>query len=365
MRSGWCLKRGARPGPDRVGAPAVGRAPTSGAHEGQDGPDDGGPGGIDATAQGESPVANGPRDPRKSRGLLCQAPGVKFAWIAAEKACFPVTALCRNLGVSPTGFYAWQRRPESVHAREDRRLKALIHTSFTQSRRNYGSPRVHDELIEWQERLSRKRVARLMREDGLVARVRRRYKHTTLSDHDQPVADNVLARTFTAAAPNQRWVGDTTEFVIGTSSTIYLATILDLFSRYVVGWAVSPSNDRHLTMKALDMAPKRRGRATGMLFHSDQGSPYASEDYQGRLAVHGITCSMSRRGNCYDNAVMESFFSTVKSELADQFASFGDAKMELFDYIEVFYNQQRRHSSAGRISPAAYEKRYVAMTQAA
>ena len=276
-----------------------------------------------------------------------------------------MTVLCRNLDVCVSGFFAWQARPESVHAREDRRLKALIHTSFTRSRRNYGSPRVHDDLIEWQERISRKRVARLMREDGLVARVRRRYKHTTMSDHDQPIADNVLARAFTAAAPNQRWVGDTTEFVIGTSSKIYLAAIVDLFSRYVVGWAVSPSNDRHLALKALDMALKRRGSTTGMLFHSDQGSPYASEDYRDRLAARGLVCSMSRRGNCYDNAVMESFFSTVKSELADQFASFADAKMELFDYVEVFYNQQRRHSSAGRISPAAYEKRYVQMSQVA
>ena len=282
-----------------------------------------------------------------------------------EKAYFRIVPLCRNLGVQPSGFYAWQSRPESTHAREDRRLKVLVHTSFTESRRNYGSPRVHDDLRALQERVSRKRVVRLMQEAGLVARVRRRYKHTTLSDHDQPIADNVLAQAFTAAGPNQRWVGDTTEFVIGTSSKIYLAAIVDLFSRYVVGWAVSPSNDRHLTLKALDMALKRRGPGAGLLHHSDQGSPYASEDYRDRLVARGIVCSMSRRGNCYDNAVMESFFSTVKSELADQFASFGDAKMELFDYIEVFYNQRRRHSTAGRISPAAFEKRHAEMTQVA
>ena len=288
-----------------------------------------------------------------------------FAWIAAEKAHYPVVTLCRHLGVQPSGYYAWRARPESIHAREDRRLKVLVHKSFTKSRRNYGSPRVHDDLREWRERVSRKRVVRLMQEEGLIAQGRRRYKHTTLSDHDQPIADNVLAQTFTAAAPNQRWVGDTTEFVIGTSSQIYLAAIVDLCSRYVVGWAVSPSNDRHLVLKALDMALKRRGPGAGRLHHSDQGAPYASEDYRDRLAARGVVCSMSRRGNCYDNAVMESFFSTVKSELADQFASFGDAKMELFDYIEVFYNQQRRHSSAGRISPAAYEKQYVQMTQVA
>ncbi len=280
-----------------------------------------------------------------------------------ERAHHTVTILCRCLQVTPSGFYAWRTRPESAHARDDRRLKVLVHTSFAESRGNYGSPRVHDDLIDLQARVSRKRIVRLMQEEGLKARVRKRYKHTTMSDHDQPVADNLLARQFTAAAPNQRWVGDTTEFVIGTSSKLYLAVILDLFSRFVVGWAVSAANDRHLTIKALEMAFKRRCPAIGLLHHSDQGGTYASEDYQDLLAARGIVCSMSRRGNCYDNAVMESFFSTVKSELADQFASYGDAKMELFDYIEVFYNQRRRHSSVGRISPAAFERR--AMTQVA
>ena len=280
-----------------------------------------------------------------------------------ERAHHTVTILCRCLQVTPSGFYAWRTRPESAHARDDRRLKVLVHTSFAESRGNYGSPRVHDDLIDLQARVSRKRIVRLMQEEGLKARVRKRYKHTTMSDHDQPVADNLLARQFTAAAPNQRWVGDTTEFVIGTSSKLYLAVILDLFSRFVVGWAVSAANDRHLTIKALEMAFKRRCPAIGLLHHSDQGGTYASEDYQDLLAARGIVCSMSRRGNCYDNAVMESFFSTVKSELADQFASYGDANMELFDYIEVFYNQRRRHSSVGRISPAAFERR--AMTQVA
>ncbi len=273
-------------------------------------------------------------------------------------------ALCRNLGVRPSGFYAWQTRPESAHAREDRRLKVLVRTSFVESRRNYGSPRVHDDLLALKEHVSRKRVVRLMQEEGLKARVRKRYKHTTMSDHDQPIAANLLARQFDAEAPNQRWVGDTTEFVIGTSSKLYLAVVLDLFSRFVVGWSVSAVNDRQLTIKALAMALKRRCPEIGLLHHSDQGCTYASEDYQDLLDARGIVCSMSRRGNCYDNAVMESFFSTVKSELADQFASHGDAKMELFDYIELFYNQQRRHSTIGRISPAAFE-RQAAMTQVA
>ena len=217
-------------------------------------------------------------------------------------------------------------------------------------------------MRELDERVSRKRVIRLMQEDGLEARARKRFKCTTMSDHDQPVAANVLNRRFDAPAPNQRWVGDTTEFVIGGSGKLYLAAVLDLFSRFVVGWAVSAVNDRHLAIRALAMALKRRGPDVGLLHHSDQGSPYASEDYQTILEARGITCSMSRRGNCYDNAVMEAFFSTVKNEVGDWYESHGEAKGQLFDYIEVFYNQRRRHSSAGRMSPAAFERR---MTQAA
>ena len=264
--------------------------------------------------------------------------------------------------VTPSGFYAWRTRPESTRAREDRRLKVLVHTSFTEGRGYYGSPRVQDDLAEWGERISRKRTIRLMQEDGLKARIRKRYKVTTDSDHDQPIADNLLQQAFDADRPNQRWAGDTSEFVIGESGKLYLAVILDLFSRFVVGWAVSAVNDRHLTIKALEMALKRRCPEIGLLHHSDQGCTYASEDYQRLLAARGITCSMSRRGNCYDNAVVESFFSTIKSELGERFDSNGDAKMALFDYIEVFYNQKRRHSAAGRMSPAAFER---LMTQAA
>ena len=239
----------------------------------------------------------------------------------------------------------------------------LVRASFDESRQRYGSPRIHEDLREQEACVSRKRIIRLMQEDGLEARARKRFKHTTMSDHDQPVAANLLDRRFEAPGPNQRWVGDTTEFVIGGSGKLYLAAVLDLFSRFVVGWAVSAVNDRHLAMRALAMALKRRCPDAGLLHHSDQGSPYASEDYQTMLEVRGITCSMSRRGNCYDNAVMESFFSTVKSELRDRFDCHGEAKTELFDYIEVFYNQRRRHSTLGQISPAAFERR--AMTQAA
>ena len=282
---------------------------------------------------------------------------MRFTFIAAQKAEHRVSILCRCLRVTRSGFYAWQGRQESTHARDDRRLKVLVRVSFEESKQRYGSPRVHEDLREQDEHVSRKRVVRLMQEDGLVARLRKRYKLTTMSDHDQPVAANLLARQFEAAAPNQRWVGDTTEFVVGGSGKLYLAAVLDLFSRFIVGWAVSAVNDRHLTIKALEMALKRRCPEIGLLHHSDQGSTYASEDYQSLLEARGLVCSMSRRGNCYDNAVMESFFSTVKTELADRFDSCGDAQMELFDYIEVFYNQRRRHSTLGQISPAAYERR--------
>jgi putative transposase len=281
---------------------------------------------------------------------------VKFAWIVAEKAFFRVSELCRALAVSPSGFYAWSRRPPSAHTQRDQRLRVRIRASFEASKHRYGSPRIHRDLLEEGEAVSRKRVIRLMQEDDLVARRRKRFKCTTMSEHHHPVAANVLDREFTAEAPNRRWVGDTTEFGIGESGTLYLAVLLDLYSRFVVGWAVSAVNDRHLTLKALAMALKRRCPEMGLLHHSDQGCTYASEDYQRMLDAYGITCSMSRRGDCHDNAVMEAFFSTAKTELADRFESCGAAKMELFDYIEVFYNHRRRHSTIGYVSPAAFER---------
>lgn len=269
---------------------------------------------------------------------------------------FPIATLCQVLGTSASGYYAWCRRSESAHAHRDRQLRVLVRASFDASKQRYGSPRIHKDLVEQEIRVSRKRVIRLMQEDGLKARARTRFKCTTVSDHDQPVAANLLDRQFTADGPNRRWVGDTTEFVIGENGKLYLAAILDLFSRFIVGWAVSAVNDRHLTIKALEMALKRRAPAAGLLHHSDQGCTYASEDYQAILDAHGITCSMSRRANCHDNAVMEAFFSSLKSELADRFESCGEAKMALFGYIEAFYNQRRRHSTIGYVSPAAFER---------
>ncbi len=221
---------------------------------------------------------------------------MRFRFILVEKAKHTVTILCRCVQVTTSGFYASRRRPESTHTCDDRRLKVLVRASFEESQGRYGSPRVHADLIDHQARVSRKRVVRLMQEAGLNARRRKRYTHTTLSDHDQPVAGNLLDRQFDAARPNQRWVGDTTECVIGTKGKLSLAVVLDLFSRFVVGWAVSAVNDRHLTLNALGMALTRRCPAIGWLHHSDQGCTYASEDYQARLAARGIVCSMSPAG---------------------------------------------------------------------
>jgi putative transposase len=278
---------------------------------------------------------------------------LKFAFILAEKARYPVVVLCRVLQVSTAGFYASLRRTPSTRAVKDERLTVLVLESFALSRNTYGSPRIHADLAN--EGVGRNRVIKLMQAEGIVARVRRRYRSTTMSEHDQPVAANLLNREFTATAPNQRWVGDTTE-MLTSSGKFYLAAIVDLYARFAVGWAVSAVNDRHLTIAALAAAVRRRCPDAGLLHHSDQGSTYASEDYQEALRDHGIVCSMSRRGNCHDNAAMESWFSTVKFELGETFESIRKAKDQLFDYIEVFYNQRRRHSSIGYLSPARYEQ---------
>jgi putative transposase len=298
--------------------------------------------------------------------LLRQRVDVKFALIDAEKADHSIGLMCSLFGVSRAGYYAWRDRAPSKRTRDDERLRVLVREAHERSRRTYGSPRVHVELAANGIRVSRKRVIRLMQAEGLVARKRRRFKCTTMSNHRLPVAENLLKRDFKAEAPNQRWVCDTTELYIGESrTTLYLAAILDLFSRFIVGWSVSTANDRRLCIKTLDMALRRRCPDAGLLHHSDQGSTYASEDYQRELEKHGITCSMSRKGNCYDNAAMESWFSTLKSELGEHFESYGAAMGELFDYIEVFYNQKRRHSSLGYVSPAEYDRSSTHIRRAA
>lgn len=290
---------------------------------------------------------------------------MKFTFIRAEKANFSVAFMCRQLEVSTSGFYAWNARPPSAHELEDQRLKVLVHEAHQLGRTYYGSPRVHRALKKQDVRVSRKRVVRLMQEEGLVGRPSRRFKcPTTDSNHGLPVAENLLQRDFKAAAPNQRWVGGTTELVTPMGK-LYLAAIIDLYSRFVVGWALSANNDRHLTLEALNMAILRRCPEKGLIHHSDRGSTYASEDYQDELRARGLTCSMSRRGNCLDNAAMESWNSTLKSELGEQFESPADAKARVFDYIEVFYNQTRMHSSLDYASPAEFERGAAKIAEAA
>lgn len=194
-----------------------------------------------------------------------------------------------------------------------------------------------------------------MQEQGLVGRPKKRFIVTTDSNHELEIAPDLLERDFTANAPNQKWVGDIT-YLKTSEGWLYLAAIIDLYSRFVVGWALSPIIDRHLVMKALTMAVKRRGQVAGRLFHSDRGSQYASEDHRRALTEGGFTCSMSRRGNCLDNAVSESWFSTLKAELGESFASHAEAEEQLFDFIEVFYNQQRSHSTLDYVSPAEFER---------
>jgi transposase InsO family protein len=291
---------------------------------------------------------------------------VRFAFIAAEKARFPVRLLCRVLEVSRAGFYAWQDRAPSPHAHADERLGLEIAAIHAASRRCYGSPRVHVELGARGHRTSRKRVARLMRQRGLAGRRRRRFRATTDSHHTLPVAANVLDRQFAQPAPDVAWVTDITYIATG-EGWLYLAVILDLCSRLVVGWAVSERITRELTLNALEMALVRRRPRRGLVHHSDRGSQYASGDYQAALAAEGMVCSMSRRGNCWDNAVAESFFATLKVELAHDagWVTRQAACAELFEYIEVFYNGQRRHSSLGYLSPRAFERQRAEQRAAA
>jgi putative transposase len=291
---------------------------------------------------------------------------VKFVFIAAEKAVYPVGVLCDVLGVSRSGYYAWSGRPEPARAKSDEQLKAQIAAVHEKSRSTYGSPRVHAELRDKGVRVGKKRVERLMREDGLKARQKRRFRRTTDSNHTHPIAPNVLARQFTVTAPNKVWVTDVT-YIATNEGWLYLAAILDLFSRRVVGWATSATNDRALALDALELALQARQPAAGLLHHSDRGSPYASEDYRHVLRQRGLVASMSRSGDCWDNAVAESFFATLKTELVDHesYPTRAAATVSIGDYLERFYNPVRLHSHLGYKSPMEFElKRQISVMSA-
>jgi putative transposase len=281
---------------------------------------------------------------------------VRFAFISEEKVAFPVAVLCRVLAVSPSGYYASLGRPDSPHARRDQELSRRIASFHHESRRRYGSPRVHGDLKASGERVGCKRVARLMRESGLRAVCRRRFRTTTDSKHNFPIAPNLLERNFTALRPDESWVTDIT-YVWTLQGWLYLAVILDLFSRRVVGWATSRNVDRHLALAALDKAMAQRKPGSGLVHHSDRGSTYASEEYRKALEAGGIECSMSRKGDCWDNAVAESFFATLKREIEgiEDFASWEAANLSIGEYIDGFYNPCRRHSALGYKSPIEFE----------
>ena len=281
---------------------------------------------------------------------------MRFRFVEAEKANYPIRLMCRCLNVSRSGYYAWLKRPASPRAKQDARLRVEISASHRASRKSYGSPRILRDLRDEGHRVSRKRVARLMRDLGLEGRRRRRFRATPDSERRFPAALNVLMREFNVDAPNTAWVTDIT-YLATLDGWLYLAVIVDLFSRRVVGYAMSDRIDRELVLEALQQAREKRPRARDLVLHSDRGSQYASLDYRNALEDAGIMCSMSRRGDCWDNAVAESFFATLKLDLFYEapLQTSHATRRAVADYIETFYNARRRHSSLDYLSPVAFE----------
>jgi len=280
-----------------------------------------------------------------------------FELVDAEKANFPVHVLCNALDVSRSGFYAWKSRAPSKRKKSDERLAAEIAATHTKSKKRYGSPRVHRALRKKGVRVAKKRVARIMREKGIIGRQKRRFRRTTDSNHTSPIAPNIVARNFTPVAQNLVWVGDVT-YVATYEGWAYLAVLLDLYSRRVVGWAISASNDTALVLEALARAVRCRHRVPdGLVQHTDRGSPYASDDYRRALASHAMVASMSRTGDCWDNAVAESFFATLRAELVDdeRYPTRAAAETSIGDYIDNFYNVERLHSHLDYVSPIEFE----------
>jgi putative transposase len=271
---------------------------------------------------------------------------------------YPLKVICRVLEVSKSGYYAWKNRPKSQRRIDNEGLLIEIRRVFVENEENFGSPRIWDDLKKANVPCSVNRVARLMREDGLVAIQRRKFKATTNSNHNWPVAPNLLERNFSVNEPNRIWVTDIT-YVWTWEGWLYLSFVLDLYSRGIVGLAMSERITDDLTQSALNQAIGRRNPQSGLIHHSDRGSQYASGDYQALLKKHEITPSMNRKGDCWDNAVAESFLHTLKVEKVNRyrFKTRDAAKREIFRYIEMYYNRKRTHSSLGYLSPFDYEKR--------
>ena len=270
---------------------------------------------------------------------------------------FRIQAMCAVLRVSRAGFYAWRKRPESKRKRDDKHFLTLIKDSFKKSRNTYGYRRIHDDFADLGETCGKNRIARIMKENDIRPKTKRKFKVTTDSNHNKPIHDNHLNRQFNAIAPNQRWVSDIT-YIPTVEGWLYLAVVMDLFSRKIIGWSMSDRMKESLVLDALKMTLFRRKIISKAIFHSDRGSQYASDNFQQLLRDNAIECSMSRKGDCWDNAAMESFFHTLKTECVhhERYLTREDAKKSVFDYIEVFYNRQRKHSYLGYHSPEQYEQ---------
>jgi transposase InsO family protein len=284
---------------------------------------------------------------------------MRFQFIEKHRDELPVKLMCRVLEVSTSGYYAWRGRPPSKREMANRALTAKIQEEFKKSGETYGSPRIYQVMRKLGLMCSQNRVARLMSAADLKAKQTRRYRSTTKRNKADRAAPNILQRDFSAEAPNKKWVADIT-YIATQEGWLYLATILDLFSRRVVGWAMSPRMTSDLTLSALDMATRRCRPGRGLIHHSDQGSQYTDSKYQAVLAAHGIVASMNGVGTWYDNAPMESFFATLKSELVHHraYRSRAEASPDVFYYIEAWYNRRRLHSALGYESPEVYEQLY-------
>lgn len=282
---------------------------------------------------------------------------MKFRLIDAAKAEFPIQRMCDLLDVSPSGYFAWSGRPACRRQREDTVLLAHVRSAFALSNGTYGSPRMTRELQDEGLEVGRRRTARLMRDNGLRARQKRRFKRTTDSEHAWPVAPNLIDQNFQAERPDEKWGADIS-YVWTREGWLYLAVVVDLFARRVVGWAVSDRLHRGLALAALRRALLMRRPPAGLIHHSDRGSQYCSIDYQAELRRHGILISMSGKGNCYDNAMVETFFKTLKSELVWRtiFHTRAQAEQDIAHYIDGFYNPVRRHSALAYLSPAQFER---------
>ena len=283
---------------------------------------------------------------------------MKYAVIQEQRLQHTVVILCRTLGVSEQGYYAWRQRPQSRRAYERQRLGDQVQLIFADNKKRYGSPRIYRELKDQGQRCSEKRVARLMRQRGLKAKAARKYRVTTDSTHGKSVAANLLNREFSPDQPNKVWAGDIT-YIWTDEGWLYLAVFLDLFARKIVGWALSTRLQSNLVALAFTRAIVRRQPGAELMVHTDQGSQYVASEFKQALKQHRITLSMSRRGNCWDNAVVESFFHSFKVEAihGERFRTRWELEREVFDYIERFYNPKRRHSSIDYCSPEDYERR--------